>query len=91
MFGWMSPAGFTEEESCLIHLFNTKPVYFPFFPIVETATFFAVLFAGSGVRNGLGFGLLSVVTVGAFLMRYWSFAAANFTAGSGLHGLCQVS
>ena len=64
---------------------------FSIFSIVEAATFFAVVSAGGGVHDSPGFGLLSSVTVGAFLMRYQSIAAANFTAGAGLPGLCQVS
>ena len=41
MFGCVSPASFSEEESHFIHLLDTKPF-----------TFFALLFAGGGVGDG---------------------------------------
>lgn len=60
------------------------------FSVAEAATFFAVLFAGGGIGDGPGSGLLSSGTVGAFLMRYRS-SEANSTADAGMPGLCQVS
>ena len=80
MFGWVSLACFTEEESsCLPIQYQAS-----FFFSCRSGNFFAVLFPGGG---GPGIGLFSSVTVGAFLMSYWFNTAANFTAHARLRGL----
>lgn len=40
-----------------------------------------MLFGWDGIGDGSGFAFW--LTVGAFLMRYWSIVAAKFTAGAG--------